>query len=448
MYGKKRRFSGFSFVEVLLVVFVLSVIILTFYSTLSVGTATIFNASQRFSAMSIAKARMEEYRNTPYTLLGNVNGSPAGDIPQDEYIVTSSGRFHLFTSIAYVDDPFDDTGDDDANGIITDYKNIQVTVKWGAETDSQSVFMSSYFVPVGIESIVPHTGVLIINIKNSSDEPIENAKLKITDLSAYQPYSKWYDENPTIKTNAQGQFMDLAAWEDGTPRYSIEVYKTGYKTVVTYPPYPTSSFYPIDGHVSILQGQVTQKDIVMEESSDLRIISADAGGGSVEDAGFHLLGGRSLGNFPDGTKKYDMDDDYSTDASGEADIEDLSWGEYVVSVIDDTEDDYFLYRLDDAKYPRSDTLSLDPGATKDVTMLLAPKSRPSVIVSVKDSVTGLEVEGASVRLSASPEYDTTLESDIFGRVYFRRIRMIRWKRAIIRSKSTGAPWDTKTDRTP
>lgn len=418
MYAKKRRFAGFSLIEVLLVVFVISIVILTFYSTLSVGTATIFNASRRFNAMSIAKARMEEYRNTPYTLLGNVSGSPAGDIPQEEYIDTDSGRYHLFTSIAYFDDDYDGSGGSDANGVITDYKTIQVTVKWGAETDSQSVFMSSYFVPVGIESLVPHTGVLIINVKDSSDHPIENAKLKITDASAYHPYSKWYDNNPTIKTNAQGQFMDLAAWEDGTPRYAIEVYKTGYKTVVTYPPYPTSPFYPIDGHVSILQGQVTQKDIVMEESSDLHVISADAGGGTVDEADFHLSGGRSLGTFPGGAKKYDMDADYSTDASGEADVDDISWGEYVVSATGETDDDFLLYRLDAPKYPYSNTFVLDPGSEKDVTVLLAPKSRPSVIFTVNDSVSGLGIEGISIRLSASPEYDATVESDVFGRAYF------------------------------
>lgn len=416
-----RFLKGISIIEVLLLVFILSVIVLSFYSALSTGTYTALNASRRLSAVSVAKEKMEQYRNMPYADLGNINGSPAGNIPQEEYAAMPNGRFHIFTSISYVDDDFDGSGAGDANGVITDYKNVQVTVKWAGESNTETVSLSSYFVPIGIESLVANSGVLIVNVKDSSDQPISHAKLRITDPDAYHPYSKIYENNPTIQTDSDGQFIDLAAWEDGQPRYKIEAYKDGYKPVTTYAPYPTSSFFPVDSHVSILQGQVTQKDIVMERSSSVVIKSIEPNGEQVSSVQFHMTGGRTLGTLPLGTKKYDYDEDVVTNGTSELSIADLSWGKYSMYLRGTTDTNYVLYRLDQISYPDPNAFSLGPGENRTVNMLLAPKSKPSLLVSFVDQNSGTAIEGMNVRLSASTEtfsFDASSVTDEFGKVYF------------------------------
>jgi hypothetical protein len=158
--------------------------------------------------------------------------------------------------------------------------------------------------------------------------------------------------------------------------------------------------------------------LVVDQESTLQIRSVDPFDQPVASIPFSISGGLVIGHdaaIPFASV-YSLTQTTTTDASGEKNFPDESPGTYTIP--DPSTVAYTFLRFDPVG-PTKDTISLSPGATQTVKIVLAQKSYSSALIVVKSSVDSTVLAGASVHLSSVPlSYDATVVTDIYGQAYF------------------------------
>lgn len=410
VYGK--RFPGFTLIEALVFLFIFTVITLVFFQTFAYGTALIQQSKNRLGAIALANQKMEIVRSLDYDNIGTVSGVPAGDIPQDETVQVNNSQYHVHTFIQYVDNSFDGTLGGSPNDVVpNDYKRVRVEVAWGGETDAEKIALFSTFAPPGVEQSVGG-GILSINILDAQGNGVSGASVRITNSTVAPTV------DVTTTTDATGNLFLVGA-PASSQKYQVTFSKAGYFGSATYDPYPTSAFNPVDVHASVINATVNQASFVMDQSATLQLKTVDGFDVDVPDIDFSIDGGRQLGTNPTTLAAvYDFSDTSSTDSSGDKEYANRSYGGYTWT-LDAGETGYEFIRLSPEVTSGANAISLSPGTTQAVKMILADKAVNSVLVTVTSGVDGTPIAGASVRLKNDPlVYDETVTTSQFGKAYF------------------------------
>lgn len=399
--------GGFTLIEGLTLLFVFSVITLTFYQTFSLGMQHIIEAKSRLGATALANQKMEVIRSIDYDAIGTTTGIPAGDLLESETVTVNAVQYTVHTFVQYVDDAFDEQqGGSPTDAIPTDYKRIRLTVSWGTGGSNHSVVIFGNFSPNGVETS-SGGGTLSINVLDASGSGVSGATVRIVNSAA--------GVDVTATTDATGNLM-LPGAPAGTESYELTVSKNGYYGTRTYPSYPTSTYNPVDVHASVVADTLNQKTIVMDQYADISIRSKDPFGTDVPNINFTMKGGKILGTDPDTLVSiYEYDQSLSTNAAGVEDIADQSYGQYTLVESDAR---YALYKLN----PEGATNGIFdalPGQITTVDMILLDTQIGSVKVVVANEEDDSPVAGASVQLTnASLGYDVTQTTDQYGMAYF------------------------------
>lgn len=403
--------KGSTLIEALVLVAVFSIAGLAFYSMINVGVSYIINSKERMVAISLANERMEMARNLDYDDVAIQGGIPSGLIDPDEEITVGEKSFRILTDVKYYDDPDDGLlGGDPNDAVSNDYKFVSITVSWGEESDNEEVYLSSTFVPPGIESSAGG-GALSLNAIDFSGFPVADVSVNLFN----DQVAPNVDYNTT--TDSNGHLILQGVPEDTGQNYKITLSKSGYETVVTYDP-AEETFIPEDVHASILEGVLNEVTLKIDLLSDLLIESVDPFGSSIGDATFDLVGGRRLDDGT-GDPVYSHNGSHSTDSSGSFSMNSESPGEYQITITGSTDTDYTFWKISPGMDINRDKVNLSPGDSLSANMLLMDNSIPSVFVSVADTGTGTAIEGAQVRLrSTSLGYDVELNTDEYGRAFF------------------------------
>jgi len=421
------RRRGFTLIEAALVLFLFSVIALTFYQLFSLGTRRILDVRRKLGATALASKRMEMVRSLPYDSIGtkHSNGSggwtygiPPGDIIETETTSESGGTFTVHTVAQYVDDAFDGKasgGPSDA--VPTDYKRVQIEVSWaGTDGNTESVAAWSTFSPDGVEQ-PSNTGVLSVNVLNASGSPVQDATIHIVNTAS------------GIDLSADTDAFGNQSWPGAPPStaYSISVSKSGYYGVRTYPAYPTSAFNPLDPSVSVVSGSVNQKTFVMDRSSDVTVRSEDPFGTAIPNVGFTIAGGHQVGTEPlvtPLTPVYDFSASGTTDSNGEKAYPGRCYGRYSLSYTGSVSGYRFL-RIDPGVSDTDGVFDAVPGTSQTAKMVFANTSLGSLlfaVTKVEGSGSGAvdkPVSGAVVRLRDTVSgYDATVTTGPAGQAYF------------------------------
>ncbi|NTW46316.1 MAG: hypothetical protein HGB18_04690 [Candidatus Moranbacteria bacterium] len=426
------RRHGFLLIEAALVLFLFSVIVLTFYQLFALGSKRILDSRRKLGATALAAERMEMIRSLPYDVIGTkqpdgsggfMYGIPPGDILETETVERSGSSFTVHTVAQYVDDPFDGTSSGSPTDVIpTDYKRVRVEVSWADAEAGQRVVAWASFSPDGVEQ-PSNTGVLSVNVLDPAADPVEGAVVHIVNAST--------GVNLSAETDAFGN----QAWP-GTPPgegYSIAVSKSGYCGVRTYPPYPESAFDPLDSDIAVIAGSVNQKSFSIGRTADLTIRSENMAGNAIPDVAFTLSGGLQLGTEPPPAPPapstvpvpvYDFTSSSDTGSSGEKEYADRCPGSYEFSSVGSVPGMEFV-GIDPVASAGSQAFNLDAGTDATVRLRFADLSLDSVLftVTMTDSSSGtpndVPVSGLSVRLrSATLGYDSTVATDGAGHAYF------------------------------
>lgn len=403
------RRKGFTLIEMLVVLFMFSLITVTFYRVFSAGTVLMIDAKKRIAAAHVANEKLEIVRSLDYGDIGVPSGNPSGVIDPDEYITSGVYQFHVETGVVYVDDPEDGLqGSGDTDG--ADYKRVSVEVSWGSEGDGQSIKSYSDFVPFGVEEEISGEGTLSIRIIDSYGAGIEGANVNIVNSDISDPI------NMNIETNANG-YIIIPGAEASDQTYKLTASKYGYDTISTLAPYPTSTYYPTDVHASVVDSDISEAVISIGEHSNLQTQFWDAYGNNLPDINFDMEGGRNMGIETDSTIIYNYSDSLVSDGGGLKKIDDLSPGSYKITI---NESGYKLWCVDASTGNEPDEIILPPGEIlHEKGIKLLNESVPSYFVQVLDADTGVPLHDASVTVTNSTEvFDETVSTDEYGYAFF------------------------------
>ncbi|HWQ59664.1 MAG TPA: carboxypeptidase regulatory-like domain-containing protein [Candidatus Fimivivens sp.] len=423
--GNRTRFGktgGFTLIEAAFVVFLFSVIALSFYQLFSLGTKRILDVRRKLGAVALASEEMETVRSLPYASIGTKRsdgsggwdyGIPAGDIVETRTISRSNATYTVHTMAEYKDDSFDGTASGSPNDAIpTDYKRVRIEVSWAGSENDQSVVTWGSFSPNGVEQ-PSNTGVLSINVTDPSGAELQDADIRVVSAAD--------NVDLTAQTDSTGN-LSLPGAPPGND-YMITVSKNGYYGARTYPAYPSSAFNPIDLPMSVVVGSVNQKSFAIGRVSDVTIQSVDTFGEAIPNVPFAVSGGRQIGTTVDPpiTAVYDFSDSSQTGSDGKKVYGSRSYGQYVFSSIGSVSGYRFLY-VDPEVIGVPDAFDISSsGEDQTASLVFAKTSVPSVLFTVTKTVgaTTEAVSGASVRLyDDAIDYDETVTTDLSGKAYF------------------------------
>lgn len=410
-YFPKKDKPGFTLIEALTLLFIFSVILVTFYSVFSAGTRYIIESKNRLGALALANEKMEIVRNLAYDNIGTVGGEVGGNIPQDEEVIENTRKFDVHTLVEYFDDPYDRLGYQDLIWF-EDYKIVTITVSWANSPVQNPVKLVSRFVPHGVEKQNPNDGILAVNVyskrpDNGETSPVENSVVHVT--------------NPEIGLDTEKETDDEgnATFMGSNIRYSIQGYqitlsKSGYEAVSTMPPYPASPYNPTDTDVSVVLGAPNVFNVAQNKLADLKISSLDYLGQSVAGIDFSIKGGRQMGTtIETNDPVYSLSENGTTGSSGEKKYSSISPGQYAITPAL-SETNYELIRTDPAS-----PITLLWDSPLDFKIKLADKNAASLLVTVLGNDDNLPVLGAQVELKNETfGYDITQTAPNDGKVFF------------------------------
>lgn len=392
--------KGTTLIEIVVGIAVVSVIAMSLYMALFNVAKLMSDAKQKIGAVALANEQMEIVRNLEYSSIGTVGWIPAGPIEQTQTIDRNNFTYTIDTSIEYVDDIFDGTGTSDL--IETDYKQVQVTVSWIMGETTKSVVFVSKFVPDGLESNIGG-GTLSVNIIDAAVQPILGAAVRIdsvTDTPAI---------HGIVTTGADGN-----ARAPGLPpqEYQIQVSKADYASVQTYPAPPSSSFNPVDSNLFVTEGDVIIKTLTINKSANLLLKATDiADDNGIDGIDVDIEGGPVIGTGPE---TLTWEESETTDSSGEIELDDIDPGDYDITNLITIGNSEYEYVGADVAFP----IHLVSEDEKDVNLIFAKKNVDSLLVVVKNSVSGESIEGAEVEISSISGFSQTTTTSGDGMVYF------------------------------
>ncbi|MFA6184162.1 MAG: carboxypeptidase-like regulatory domain-containing protein [Parcubacteria group bacterium] len=411
--NKNKYFKkGVSIVEALVLIFVFSIITISFYSVFSVGSKYIIGSKNKIIATSLANERMEMLRNLAYDSVATIGGIPNGPIDPDENITVGGKIFRVTTDVRFYDDPADGIFDGSPfDNVSNDYKIAEVVVSWGDGGESERATLSSRFVPPGVENSVGG-GTFSINSIDYAGNPVPNVTVNIYNNQISPTV------NYTTHTSSNGNLLLQGVPGDINQDYQITMSKSGYETAVTYSP-ATAGFIPYDAHSNIIEGAMNQKTMIIDLLSNLVIKSKNSFGEDLPDVSFDLTGGRRLDDGTTDPGIYAFDQTVDTGSDSEFSIGSASAGKYVLKNFSFSSGDYEFRKVSVGDDLNSSTINLVPGTSLSTNMIFMDKNIDSAYINVKDSNTGSVIVGASVELkNTTLSYDVTLVTDKYGYVYF------------------------------
>ncbi len=388
MLYKNITKKGFTLIETLVGVAVFLVISMAAYQAY-VSLFTLINQSQyKIIALNLANEQFEIIRNLSYADVGIPGGIPNGKIPHVQNLTRSNISFTVTTTIRNIDLPFDgQIGSTTKNDLSpADNKTVEVEIACSTCKNFTSIALTTTVAPKNLETASTN-GALLVKVFDSNGVPVSDASVHIVNTSV--------TPNITIDdvTDVDG-ILQVVDAPPGTNAYQITVTKSGYSTDRTYTPGGSGNPTPTKPHATVIVQQLTQISFSIDRLSTITFSSVTPECVAVPSMDFSLTGLKTVGP---GVPKYSQN--LLTNSSGKYTNSSMEWDSYTVAGIDSTYDIIGINPLN--------SISLGANSSQDVSIIVSPKNAKSLLVTVKDSATGLPLTNATVRVTYSSTYDNT-----------------------------------------
>lgn len=390
-----RTKAGLTLIETLITSFLLMAISIGIFSAFRQILVVMESIRTRSLATALANERLEIIRNIPYASVGTVSGIPAGVIPQEEDVIRNNYTFQVQTFIRNIDHDFDGTAGGFPNDTSpADNKLVEIRILCDQCQNYRTLAFTAMVAPKNVESASTN-GSLFIYVIDANGEPVSNMDITL-DNGTLIPEVHINDQ-----TNVDGVLQIIDA-PPAVSSYEVTAGKSGWTENRTYSSSDIGGSIPVFPHATVLQQQITQLTLVVDRLSTINIESVDEFCAPVGDFDFNLRGTKLIGTTPD-VYKYDQSN--ATSLGGSLSLSTIEWDTYTITPIDST------YDLVGSNPLLSFTIS--PNEEKDITFLVAPKDANTILVSVKDGVTGLPISSADVTLSRGAENYTAITGQGF-----------------------------------
>lgn len=251
---------GFSLVEILISLMIISLITLVVYSIIILSLRVTSDNSSYVEAISLADQKMERIRNMPYSSVGTLMGNPHGLILDNETI-NKSAVFNVKTLITYTDDPYDGTLLLGTDSIFDDYKIAIIDIEWEGRFGPRKVTVSSKIIPA-TEETDSGNGLLKISVVNANGLPVQGANINIkNDLLSPSI-------NINVLSSPTGEYAYSAP--PSFEGYEVTVTKAGYGTDKTYER-DAINLNPTKPFLSVVDGIKTEQSFQIDFLASLSV---------------------------------------------------------------------------------------------------------------------------------------------------------------------------------
>ncbi len=389
---KKNTTKGFTLVELLVGVTVFTVVLMSVYGAYTSIFNVVYTSRAKIDAVDLMDEQFEIVRNLPYTDVGISGGIPVGKLSHIQTIVRDGYAFVVTTTIRNIDDPFDGTlGGTPNDTSPSDYKFVEIQIDCARCKNFTPAIVTTRVAPKNLETASTN-GALFIKVFDADGDPIENADVHVeNNLSS--PRVSLDDV-----TNRDGM-LQLVDVPPGVNAYEITVSKSGFTTDKTYTA-TVSNPSPTKPHATVALQQLTQLSFIIDRVSTFSINSVGSSCSVIPGFDFNLTGAKLIGTGPN---VYKYSQNQVTNGSGVLSVPSMEWDTYAVTGIDPT---YDLIGIN----PIS-PVSLAPNSTQNVQLVVATKNPRTLLITAKDSATGLPLSGVTVTLTKAGFTDTEITGE-------------------------------------
>lgn len=381
--ASRRLFSirrGFSLIEVLVGLAVFLLFSVGIYSSSQLVFKLIYQSRIRTLEAALLNEQMEIIRNLPYTDIGIVSSTPAGILSRTAELERNGLFFTLTRTIRNVDDPADGTiGGNPADAAPADYKFIELSVRCVGCSQEDPRMFTSTAAPPAIESGM-ESGALTVSVYDADGAPVAGASVRIVATSTIPAIDM------TDITDSSG-ILNVVGLPPGAFAYAISAGKSGYTGDKTLIP-TVSNPNPLKQPVSISAGQISAISFTIDELSSLSLSSVDVNCAAIPNAAFSLRGARLIGTEPD---VYRVDEDATTDVGGQFVSSSMEWDTYSL----------FSAAFDVRGTIPAWPILASPGGSQTGTLVLGADTANSLLIHVRDRVSGLPISQATVMVTST-----------------------------------------------
>ncbi len=373
--------SGLSFIETVIGATIFAFVAMSIYTTFERVIKTVRTAQARVDASALVDEQFEIARNLPYSNIGTVGGIPAGSLIPVQTLTRSGMKFIATTTVRDIDLPFDGTIAGTPNDLSpADNKLVEIDIACITCNMFRPMIMTTTIAPKDLEGSSTN-GALFVKAIDSSGLPIQNALVHI-----YYPTTTPIDIYDVTSTSGMLQIIDAPP---GNQAYQITVSKAGYSTEQTYSSAGPTTTSPVKPYATVAAQTVTQLTFPIDAVATLNVSSVTPSCTVVPNIGTQFVGAKLIGNEP----VYKYKKWFSTGASGVMTLNNMEWDNYTITA---SSSSYELAGI----VPLS-PVQVVPGATQNIQLIMEPKLPPTLLITVKDSVTGLPVSGATVSINSA-----------------------------------------------
>lgn len=374
-----KQNAGLSYIETVVSVAIFAMVATMLYMTYERVFIVARAAQARIDAIALADEQFEIARNLPFAKVGTIGGIPSGVMKQVQTLKRSGMTFIATTTVRNVDQPFDGTAGGSPNDFSpADNKLVEIDITCTVCKNFRPLVLTTWIGPKDLEASSTN-GSLFVQVIDSNGIAISGASVNIAATST----------NPSIAisditaTSGLLQLIDAPPVNEG---YQISVSKGGYSSEQTYGRTATTA-NPVKPNATVVAQTVTQLTFAIDRTATINFSSVSPSCAVVPNINMHMYGQKLIATSPNVLK---YDNWMKTNASGLLTLSDIEWDSYILAA---TSSSYEL-----AGVMPLLPFTIAPGSSQNVQLIMMPKHSPSVLVTVKDDVTGLPVTGATVTL--------------------------------------------------
>jgi len=395
--------KGFTLIEVLIAIFLLLIVFISIFSAYQLNLRVLSISKNRVVAANIANFELEKIRNLPYSSIG-VNGHyPDGVLEESKIISRNNVDYTVETRVEYVIDSADGLAspDDDCPN---DYKKATIKVSWQGKNPGEISFSTDISPPNLAEECSETGGILFVSVFDAFGSMVSSPLIEIRNPNT--------NELITSATPFEGEhYFSLPA-----DAYKVIVSKTGYSVERTYGIDEVTT--PIKPHPIVIEGELTEISFSIDRLASINVQTRGSGAIGypvIDNISFNLRGDKKIGFDSEGNPVYKYSENHTTDDNGNAAINGLEWDNYTFSLLSSGLD--LISVESPPEEEKEQPIGLGPDETITVRLVLSAEN--SLLVAVRDDVSGEGIFSASVRLSNSEmNYDKTQYTDEEGKTYF------------------------------
>lgn len=343
----KRQEAGYTLVELLVTIVVLSIISLGIFNLFVSLLHSAIVSTRQAVALTLATNQMEYVKSLPYDNLAVAGGAIVATqtIPATVTKTVNGDTYVVTTSIVYADDAYDGCGSYPTTALKQkycrnypaptgapnpdtnpgDYKdvNVSVTDKFGTHLAELDTHVAAL-----VAETSSNTGALFVSVIDESGNPISGATVTAVNSST----APAVNVSDTTDTNGIVIFYDLPPSTTGN-KYVITATKGNYSSITTIA--PTGTLTPTYSSQNLIaqNSAYATLTIKLQGTNSLVIETTDTNGNPISNAKVYVKGGYKKYTATSDTSYYfdnktPSDTRVATDASGQVALTNLVPGGY------------------------------------------------------------------------------------------------------------------------